>query len=194
MSFIKPYAELQKNSKNRMAFLKELRKLDREEISAGIHKSDGAKPINEKGTKLIDVAVQNHYGNEWLMPRTVRFKRNGRWFYIKRDTYIKIPATRFVSRLIENQRERQMLINEVMALLWIQFSKANRFGEIKISDTVRDIGRYMRDRIKGYIDDKIFTSNAPMTIEAKGFDQRLKDKGFLYDNIKWRSKKTRRQE
>ena len=49
----------------------------------------------------------------------------------------------------------------------------------------------MRDRIKGYIDEKIFEPNAPMTVEAKGFDQRLKDKGLLYNSIKFYSKKAK---
>ena len=190
--FNEPYAQLVKQKSNREALLKELLKLDREEISAGIHKTDGAKSVDEKGTKLIDIAVQNHYGNEWSMPHTVRFQKNGKWFAIKKDTHIKIPATRFVSRLLENQGERQMLIDYVNAVLHIQFSNANRFAEIKITDSVRDIGRFMRDRIKGYIDDKVFKSNAPMTIEAKGFDQRLKDKGLMYNSIKFHSKKAKR--
>lgn len=189
--FNAPYARLVKEKSNREALLKELLKLDREEITAGIHKGAGAQKINDKGVKLIDIAVQNHYGNEWTMPRTVRFQKNGRWFIIKKDTHIKIPATRFVSRLIEDQGERRMLIDYVNAALHIQFSNANRFAEIKITDSVRDIGRFMRDRIKGYIDEKIFEPNAPMTVEAKGFDQRLKDKGLLYNSIKFYSKKAK---
>lgn len=83
-------------------------------------------------------------------------------------------------------------MDEVQANLHIQFSNANRFGEIKISDTVKNIGQYMKNRIKSYIDDRVFEINAPMTVEAKGFDQRLKDKGLLYESIDWRSKKQRK--
>lgn len=189
--FNKPYASLKVEKSKRTALLKELRKLDREEITAGIHKAEGNKQINDKGVKLIDIAVQNNYGNEWTMPRTVRFQKNGKWFVIKKDTLIKIPATRFVTRLIENQNERSMLFDYVKAMLHIQFSNANRFSEIKIKDTVKDIGVYMRDRIKSYIDDKIFEPNAPMTIEVKGFDQSLKEKGRLYNAIKYKSKKAK---
>ncbi len=190
--FKEPYAKLLRQKSYREALLKELKKLDREVISAGIHKSDGAKVVGSDGVKLIDIAVQNHYGNEWIMPRTVRFQKNGKWFVIKKDTHIKIPAARFVSRLIENQQERVRLLDEVQANLHIQFSNANRFGEIKISDTVKNIGQYMKNRIKSYIDDRVFEINAPMTVEAKGFDQRLKDKGLLYESIDWRSKKQRK--
>lgn len=190
--FKEPYAKLLRQKSCREALLKELKKLDREVISAGIHKSDGAKVVGSDGAKLIDIAVQNHYGNEWTMPRTVRFQKNGKWFAIKKDTHIKIPAARFVSRLIENQQERVRLLDEVQANLHIQFSNANRFGEIKISDTVKNIGQYMKNRIKSYIDDRVFEINAPMTVEAKGFDQRLKDKGLLYESIDWRSKKQRK--
>ena len=189
--FNKPYASLKVEKSKRTALLKELKKLDREEITAGIHKAEGNKQVNDKGVRLIDIAVQNNYGNEWTMPRTVRFQKNGKWFVIKKDTLIKIPATRFVTRLIENQNERSMLFDYVKAMLHIQFSNANRFSEIKIKDTVKDIGVYMRDRIKSYIDDKIFEPNAPMTIEAKGFDQRLKEKGRLYNAIKYKSKKAK---
>lgn len=190
--FKEPYAQLVRQKSCREALLKELKKLDRDVISAGIHKSDGAKVVGSDGVKLIDIAVQNHYGNEWIMPRTVRFQKNGKWFVIKKDTHIKIPAARFVSRLIENQQERVRLLDEVQANLHIQFSNANRFGEIKISDTVKNIGQYMKNRIKSYIDDRVFEINAPMTVEAKGFDQRLKDKGLLYESIDWRSKKQRK--
>ena len=190
--FKEPYAKLLRQKSCREALLKELKKLDREVISAGIHKSDGAKVVGSDGVKLIDIAVQNHYGNEWIMPRTVRFQKNGKWFVIKKDTHIKIPAARFVSRLIENQQERVRLLDEVQANLHIQFSNANRFGEIKISDTVKNVGQYMKNRIKSYIDDRVFEINAPMTVEAKGFDQRLKDKGLLYESIDWRSKKQRK--
>lgn len=190
--FKEPYAKLLRQKSYREALLKELKKLDREVISAGIHKSDGAKVVGSDGVKLIDIAVQNHYGNEWIMPRTVRFQKNGKWFVIKKDTHIKIPAARFVSRLIENQQEWVRLLDEVQANLHIQFSNANRFGEIKISDTVKNIGQYMKNRIKSYIDDRVFEINAPMTVEAKGFDQRLKDKGLLYESIDWRSKKQRK--
>lgn len=191
--FNAPYARLVKEKSNRKALLKELLKLDREEITAGIHKGAGSKIINDNGVKLIDIAVQNHYGNEWTMPRTVRFQKNGKWFVIKKDTHIKIPATRFVTRLLENQGERRYLIDYVNAALHIQFSNANRFAKIRISDTIKDIGTFMCNRIKGYIDRKEFEPNAPMTVEAKGFDQRLKDKGLLYESIDWGSKKLRKR-
>lgn len=191
--FNAPYAQLVKEKSNRVALLKELLKLDREEITAGIHKGVGAQKINDNGVKLIDIAVQNHYGNEWTMPRTVRFQKNGKWFVIKKDTHIKIPATRFVSRLIENQGERVQLIDEVEVNLHILFSNANRFKEMSINDTIKRIGTFMQNKIKSYIDEKIFEPNAPMTVEAKGFNQRLKGKGLLYESINWGSKKLRKR-
>lgn len=191
--FNAPYAKLVKEKSNRVALLKELLKLDREEITAGIHKGAGSKTINDNGVKLIDIAVQNHYGNEWTMPRTVRFQKNGKWFVIKKDTHIKIPATRFVSRLIENQGERVQLIDEVEVNLHILFSNANRFKEMSINDAIKKIGTFMQNKIKSYIDEKIFEPNAPITVEAKGFDQRLKDKGLLYESINWGSKKLRKR-
>lgn len=93
--FKEPYAKLLRQKSYREALLKELKKLDREVISAGIHKSDGAKVVGSDGVKLIDIAVQNHYGNEWIMPRTVRFQKNGKWFAIKKDTHIKNPCDSF---------------------------------------------------------------------------------------------------
>ena len=41
--FNAPYARLVKEKSNRKALLKELLKLDREEITAGIHKGAGAQ-------------------------------------------------------------------------------------------------------------------------------------------------------
>ena len=49
----------------------------------------------------------------------------------------------------------------------------------------------MMNMIKSFIDKKEFQPNAPMTIEGKGFDKRLYDKGLLYNCIKWRSRKQR---
>ena len=53
----------------------------------------------------------------------------------------------------------------------------------------RDIGRFMEEMIKWFIDAKQFEPNAPMTIEGKGFDKRLFDKGKLYNAIKYKVRK-----
>lgn len=191
MGFQGSYAKLIKDNKNRLVLFEELQKLNREEISAGIHKTEGSQVVDEKGTKLIDIAVQNNYGNEWTMSETVRFKKNDKWFAIKKGTHIKIPATRFITRILENRSEKEYLITAINSYIAIQLSKANRFGEIRVSDTVRQIGQFMCERIRSYIDDKAFEPNAPMTVEAKGVDQRLKDKGLLYNSIKYKSKKSK---
>lgn len=186
--FGKSYAKLIKTKSDREVVFEELKKLGKERISAGIHKSEGAQVIGENGVKLIDIAVQNHYGNEWTMPRTVRFQRNGKWYSIKRDTTIRIPATRFVTRLLEHQGERNGVIADI---------ETSVHGVVKgywsASEAAAGTGKYMRDRIKGFIDEKVFESNAPMTIDAKGFDKRLYDKGRLYDAITYRTKKARKK-
>ena len=120
------------------------------------------------------------------MPRTVRFQKNDKWFVIKQGTTIKIPATRFIGRLVQNYSERRFLIDVVKAELHLVLKKYQTGP-----DAVRNIGKFMRDRIRGYILNKEFSPNAPMTIEAKGFDQRLFEKGRLVNSIRYGSKKAK---
>lgn len=190
MAFFSPYASLQVDKKNRVELEKQLKELGAEKITAGIHRQQGATMVG-KNARLIDIAVQNEYGNEWIEPVTVRFQKNGKWFYIKKGTSIKIPATRFVGRLIQNEGYRRGLITEIQADIHMMLAPYNGYDSKKTSkkDVVREIGRYMVSMIKGFIDKKEFQPNAPMTIEGKGFDKRLYDKGLLYDSIKWRSRK-----
>ena len=144
-----------------------------------------------KNARLIDIAVQNEYGNEWVEPYTVRFQKNGKWFYIKKDTSIKIPATHFVGRLVQNTGYRAGLITEIQASIHMMLAPYNGYDSKKetAKTVARDIGRYMMNMIKGFIDKKEFQPNAPLTIEGKGFDKRLYDKGLMYESIKWRSRK-----
>ncbi len=181
MSFNKPYAKLTIDKHNRMAILPELKKIGKTAISAGIHKDAGQQVIDNKGTKLIDIAVQNNYGNEWLMPRTVRFKRNGRWFYIKRDTHIKIPATRFITRILEHKFERERLLANALSSINLVLR-----GRLKAGAAAKDIGQYMVNSLRRFIDTKKFQPNAALTVEAKGFDKRLFDKGALYNAIDYK--------
>lgn len=166
MRFGASYAELKKDTKNRIALLQELKALDKESITAGIHKSEGRQTVGESGTKLIDIAVQNEYGNEWTMPKTVCFQKNGKWYAIKRNTHIKIPATHFIGRMLTDTGERRALLDDFKAGIHMVLK-----GIWKSSDAVKSSGAYMRDRLKSFIDKKIFTSNSPMTIEVKGFDK-----------------------
>ena len=76
--------------------------LDTEKITAGIHSAEGRQVVGEGGFRLIDVAVQNEYGNEWTIKKTTRFFKNDKWWTLKKGTVIKIPATRFVSRIMQN--------------------------------------------------------------------------------------------
>lgn len=189
MKFGSSYAELKKNSAKRIALLKELNLLDKEVVSAGIHKPEGAQVVGDNGVKLIDIAVQNEYGNEWAMPHTVCFQKNGIWRAIKQDTVVKIPATNFIGRILENQTERQALFLDFKASIQMVIK-----GIWKSTDAVKSSGQYMRDRIRGFIDRKVFLPNAPMTIAAKGFDKRLYDKGTLYNAIKYKTKKAKHNE
>lgn len=192
MAFDAPYASLTVDKQNRLALEKQLKELHLEKITAGIHKEQGAQMVG-KGARLIDIAVQNEYGNEWIEPKTVRFQKNGKWFYIKKGTPIKIPATRFVGRLIQNAGYRRGLITEIQASIHMMLAPYNGYDSKKetAASVSREIGRYMMNMIKSFIDKKEFQPNAPMTIEGKGFDKRLYDKGLLYNCIKWRSRKQR---
>lgn len=190
MAFERPYASLQIDKKNRVALEKQLKELGVERITAGIHKEQGAQMVG-KNARLIDIAVQNEYGNEWVEQKTVRFQRNGKWFYIKKGTSIKIPATHFVGRLVQNTGYRAGLITEIQASIHMMLAPYNGYDSKKetAADVTRGIGRYMVQMIKSFIDKKEFGNNAEMTIAAKGFDKRLYDKGTMYNTIKWRSKK-----
>lgn len=190
MAFDVPFASLQIDKKNRVALEKQLKELGVERITAGIHKEQGAQMVG-KNARLIDIAVQNEYGNEWVEPKTVRFQRNGKWFYIKKGTSIKIPATHFVGRLVQNTGYRAGLITEIQASIHMMLAPYNGYDSKKetAADVTRGIGRYMVQMIKSFIDKKEFGNNAEMTIAAKGFDKRLYDKGTMYNVIKWRSKK-----
>lgn len=190
MAFERPYASLQIDKKNRVALEKQLKELGVERITAGIHKVQGAQMVG-KNARLIDIAVQNEYGNEWVEQKTVRFQRNGKWFYIKKGTSIKIPATHFVGRLVQNTGYRAGLITEIQASIHMMLAPYNGYDSKKetAADVTRGIGRYMVQMIKSFIDKKEFGNNAEMTIAAKGFDKRLYDKGTMYNAIKWRSKK-----
>lgn len=185
------YATLKVDKKKRTVVLKELQKLNLEKITAGIHASDGNQVVSDSGFKLIDVAVQNEFGNSWTLQKTARFFKNGKWWAIKKGTTINIPATRFVSRILQDPTERRNVIDEFKASLHILL----KYGEVgegyTVRDLVKDVGSWMRDRIRAGIDDKIFKPNAPLTIAIKGFDQRLFEKGTLYNAIKYRSQKAK---
>jgi len=83
---MKSFAKLNINKKNREVLIKELKLLEKEKITAGIHKKEGSQTVSESGFKMIDVAVQNEFGNSFTMPRTVRFKKNDKWYIIKQGT------------------------------------------------------------------------------------------------------------
>ena len=183
------YATLKIDKKNRTVILKELQKLNLEKITAGIHAADGNQIVSDSGFKLIDVAVQNEFGNSWILNKTARFFKNGKWWTIKKGTTINIPATRFVSRILQDPNEKRGVIEEFKASLHILL-KYGKYG-YTVRDLVKDVGSWMRDRIRAGIDEKMFEPNAPMTIAIKGFDQRLFEKGTLYNAIKYRSKKAR---
>lgn len=191
MTLQQGYAKLKIEKKNRTLLLKELRKINMEKITAGIHASDGQQKVNDKGFKLIDVAVQNEYGNSWTTKKTHRFYKNGKWWSIKKGTNINIPATRFVSRIIQDPTEKRSLIDHFKSEMHILF-KYGKVGEgYSVKEAVKNIGSYMRDRIRNGIDKKIFVPNAPLTVAIKGFDKRLFEKGTLYNAIKFRTKKAR---
>ena len=193
MAFYSPYANLKIDKKNRVEIEKQLKELGIKQITAGIHKEQGAQMVGEKA-RLIDIAVQNEYGNEWVEPRTVRFKKNDKWFYIKQGTTIKIPATRFIGRLVQNTGYRAALVTEVQTNIHMMLASYNGYDSKKTNaqDVARETGKYMVQMIKSFIDDKEFTPNAAMTGEGKGFDKRLYDKGTLYENIKWRARKDKK--
>lgn len=188
MTLQNAYATLKVDKKKRTVVLKELQKLNLEKITAGIHASDGSQVVSDSGFKLIDVAVQNEFGNSWTLRKTARFFKNGKWWAIKKGTMINIPATRFVSRIIEDPNEKRGIIEQFKASLYLVLKYSNYYT---IRDLVKDVGSWMRDRIRAGIDEKMFEPNAPLTIAIKGFDQRLFEKGTLYNAIKYRSKKAK---
>ena len=184
-------ANLQVDKRNRIGLEKQLKEIGTERITAGIHKEQGSQMVG-KNTRLIDIAVQNEYGNEWIEPRTVRFQKNGKWYCIKKDTLIKIPATRFVGRLLTDKHERDLIKLEVFNQIYMMNASWNGFDNTKkiTANTIpRHIGKFLVERIKNGIDRKIFDANSEMTIDIKGFDKRLYETGTLYDSLKWRSKK-----
>ena len=190
MAFFAPYASLKVDQKNRNALEKQLKELGVERITAGIHKEQGAEMVSPNA-RLIDIAVQNEYGNEWQMPHTVHFEKNGEWYHIKKGKTIKIPATHFIGRLIQNTGYRAGLIDEIQASIHMMLAPYNGYDSKKetAQSVTRSIGRYMVKTLKSFIDNKEFANNAELTIELKGFDKRLYSKGTLYNAIKWRSKK-----
>ena len=190
MTLQNAYAKLKIEKKRRILLTKELKKLDLESIKAGIHAFDGRQVVGDNGFKLIDVAVQNEYGNSWTMPRNVRFFKNGKWWNIKKGTLINIPATRFVTRIIHGD-ERRMLIENLKSELHILIRYGQNGLYYSARDVIRNVGKYMVSRIRAGIDQKMFLPNAPMTIAIKGFDKRLFEKGTLYNSIKFRSKKAK---
>ena len=189
MTMRENYAQLKIDKKKRTVVLKELQKLNLEQITAGVHAADGKQVVGYNGFKLIDVAVQNEYGNSWTMPRTVRFFKNGKWWTIKKGTSIKIPATKFISRIIQDPMERRNIVDSFKASLHILLNYG-KYG-YTVKDLIKEVGSDMRDAIRRNIDLKIFQPNAPMTIAIKGFDKRLFEKGTLYNSIKFRSKKAK---
>ena len=191
MAFPAPYASLKIDKERKIKLEKELKELGAERITAGIHKEQGAEMVSPNA-RLIDIAVQNEYGNEWQMPHTVHFEKNGEWYHIKKGTTIKIPATHFIGRLIQNTGYRGGLITEIQASIHMMLAPYNGYGFSKkdtAKSVTREIGRFMVDMIKSFIDNKEFANNAELTIKLKGFDKRLYSKGTLYNAIKWRSKK-----
>ena len=185
------YATLKVDKKKRTVVLEELQKLNLEQITAGVHAADGNQIVSKSGFKLIDVAVQNEFGNRWVLKKTVRFFKNGKWWVLKKGTTINIPATKFVSRILQDPTEKRNVIDNFKACLHILL----KYGEVgegyNVRDLVKDVGSWMRDRIRAGIDKKMFEPNAPMTMMIKGFDQRLFEKGTLYNAIKYRSKKAK---
>lgn len=189
MTMRENYAKLHIDKKKRTIVLKELRQLHLERITAGIHASDGKEVVSNNGFKLIDVAVQNEYGNSWVMPKTVRFFKNGKWWIIKKGTKIKIPATHFVTRIIQDPMEKMNVMTAFKASLHILLNYG-KYG-YTVRDLIKNVGSTMRDAIKSSIDRRIFESNTPLTMQIKGFDKRLFEKGRLYNAIKYRSKKAK---
>ena len=191
MTLQEAYAKLKVEKKNRTLVLKELRDLNLEKITAGIHAAEGNQKVSNSGFKLIDVAVQNEYGNSWTTTKTQRFFKNDKWWAIKKGTRINIPATFFVTRIMKDPQEKENLLLEFKTELYILLKYGENGQLYSTKDLVRRVGSYMRDRIKDGIDKKIFISNAPLTTAIKGFDKRLYETGRLYDAIKYRSKKAR---
>lgn len=185
------YAKLIADKKKRTLLMRELRQLHLERISAGIHKADGKQVVSDNGFRLIDVAVQNEYGNSWTLKQTVSFMQNDKWYHLKKGTRIEIPATHFVSRILQDPTERRNLIDVFKANLHILLKYGNVGEGYTVKEFIKDVGSYMKQAIKSGIDRKIFKANAPMTINIKGFDQRLYNKGLLYKSIKYRSKKAK---
>lgn len=201
MAFAAPYAQLKVDKKNRIALEEQLKEIGITQITAGIHKNDGHEIIDSKrGIKLIDIAVQNEYGNEWVEPKTVNFpkdkySKDTEWFHIKKSTVIRIPATHFVSKLINDMRYRATVVTEIQTDIHMMLAPYNGYGGTKkytASAVARDIGKHCEEMIKWFIDSKQFEPNAPMTIERKGFDKRLYDKGKLYNAIKYKFRKAKK--
>lgn len=202
MAFAAPYAQLKVDKHNRIALEEQLKEIGVTQITAGIHKTEGNQVLNsKKGIKLIDIAVQNEYGNEWVEPKTVNFpkdkySKDTEWFHIKKGTVIRIPATHFVTKIINDLRFRSGLLTEIQADIHMMLAPYNGFDNTKkytASAVARDIGRYMEDMIKWFIDSKQFEPNAPLTIERKGFDKRLYDKGLLYNSIRYKVRKSKKK-
>ena len=191
MTLQEAYAELKIDKKKRTIVLKELRDIHLEKITAGIHASDGNQVVSKSGFKLIDVAVQNEYGNSWVLNKSVSFFKNGKWWHLKKGTTIKIPATKFVSRVLEDTNEKRSIMDVFKGSLHILLNYGNQAEGYTAKDLVKDVGSWMRDRIRAGIDDKIFEPNGPLTMAIKGFDKRLFETGTLYNAIKYRSKKAR---
>lgn len=185
------YAQLKIDKKKRTIVVKELRDINLEKITAGIHASDGNQVVSKSGFKLIDVAVQNEYGNSWVLNKSVKFFKNGKWWYLKKGTIIKIPATKFVSRVLEEPNEKRSIMDVFKGSLHILLNYGKQAEGYTAKDLVKDVGSWMRDRIRAGIDNKIFEPNGPLSIAIKGFDKRLFEVGTLYNSIKFRSKKTR---
>lgn len=191
MTLQQAYATLKIEKKKRSLILKELQELGVEKITAGLHSAEGQQVVSDSGFRLIDVAVQNEFGNSWVTKKTVRFFKNNKWWTIKKGTTIDIPATRFVSRIVQDPTEKRHLIDNFKAELHILLKYGQNGNSYSVKDLVKNVGSYMRDRIKMGIDKKIFVLNKPMTIAIKGFDKRLFEKGTLYNAIKFKSKRAR---
>lgn len=191
MTMRENYAKLIADKKKRTLLMRELRQLHLERISAGIHKADGQQVVSDNGFRLIDVAVQNEYGNSWTLKHNISFMKNNKWYHFKEGARIEIPATHFVSRILQDPTERRNLIDVFKANLHILLKYGNVGEGYTVKEFIKDVGSYMKQAIKSGIDSKIFEENALMTIDAKGFDKRLYEKGLLYKSIKYRSKKAK---
>lgn len=160
------HATVKVDKRKRILLVKELRELNMEQITAGIHKKEGRQTY-ENGARMVDVAYWNNYGTK------------------------NIPATLFVDRLIKDPIEKRNLLDTIKIELYVLLKYGEQGKLIKASEVVRNIGNYMKGRIQQGIDDKIFLPNAESTIKRKGFDWRLIESGKLYHSIRYGSKKAR---